>query len=96
MRGEVEQAIAAAAVLPIEGIEMGGQGIEAGRIVEVQPLVDDPFTERVPGVGIDGQDPAVLRERGVTSSRNDASSCGRRPTATSRNSCGRRLVRHNW
>jgi len=51
--------------LGVDGVEVGGQRVERRRVVEVELLVGDPFRERLPGLLVEREDPAVLLERFV-------------------------------
>ena len=61
--GEIEQAVAAGPVLLVELVEVGREGVEGLGIGEIEVLVEDPLGERVPGVLVEREDPAVLLER---------------------------------
>ncbi len=89
--GEVEQPIAAGAVLGVVLVEVGRQRLEALGVVEVEALVVDPLRERVPGVVVERQDPAVLLERLVDLGPERDRRCtaaGRWPPAGTRGAAG--------
>ena len=60
---EVEQAVAACAALLVKRVEMLGQAVERGGLVEVQLLVFDPLRERAPCRLVERQHAGVFLER---------------------------------
>ena len=60
---EVEESVAAGAVLRIDGIEPAGERVEGGRVGEIHPVVREALGEGPPHRVVDGLDPAELLER---------------------------------
>ena len=63
LRREVEEPVAAGALLLVDLVEALGEAVVTRGVGEVAAVVDDPLGELVPRVVVDGLDAAVLVER---------------------------------